>query len=182
MNIRFHRSLLGQFILFGIVPFLAVAILSAAVGGSRMSTLLRDLGEEEVLGNARSIASNINDQNSMAIQTAQLLAAAAEHGFFGKREESMAFTREVLEDSPEFYGVHYCYEPNADGKDSFYLKANAASMAIGNEAEGHPIVGAKNAGASLPAAAIDPNGRFIPYWFRDSSQGDKIALKPLVEF
>jgi methyl-accepting chemotaxis protein len=182
MNIRFHRSLLGQFILFGIVPFLAVAILSAAVGGYRMTTLLRGLGEEEVLVNARSIASNINDQNSATIQTAQLLAAAAEHGFFGKREVSMAFTREVLEESPEFYGVHYCYEPNADGKDSFYLKANAAAMAIGNGTDGLPIAGVKNAGASLPAAAIDPNGRFIPYWFRDSTQGEKIALKPLAEF
>lgn len=182
MNIRFHRSLLGQFILFGIVPFLAVAILSAEVGAYRMGTLLRSLGEKEVLVDARSIASDINDQNNTAIETSQLLAAAAEHGFFGKREESMAFTREVLEQSPEFYGVHYCYEPNADGKDSLYLKANAAAMAIGNGTDGHPIVGAKNAGASLPAAAIDQNGRYIPYWFRDSAQGDKIALKPLAEF
>ena len=93
MNIRFHRSLLGQFIVFGIAPFIAVAVLSAAVGGYRMTTLLRGLGEEEVLGNARSIALNINEQNSAAIQTAQLMAAAAENGFFGKREASMAFTR-----------------------------------------------------------------------------------------
>ena len=182
MNIRFHRSLLGQFILFGIVPFLAVAILSAEVGAYRMATLLRGLGEKEVLVDVRSIAGDINDQNNTAIETSQLLAAAAEHGFFGKREESMAFTRDVLEQSPEFYGVHYCYEPNADGKDSLYLKANAAAMAIGNGADGHPIVGAKNAVASLPAAAIDQNGRYIPYWFRDSAQGDKIALKPLAEF
>ena len=182
MNIRFHRSLLGQFILFGIVPFIAVAILSAQVGGYRITKLLRGLGEEEVLVDARSIASNINDQNNTAIEIAQLLATAAEHGFFGKREESMAFTREVLERSPEFYGVHYCYEPNADGKDSFYLKAKANASVMGNETDGHGVVGAKNAGASLPAAAIDPNGRFIPYWFRDSTQGDKIALKPLAEF
>ena len=114
MNIRFHRSLLGQFILFGIVPFLAVAILSAEVGAYRMATLLRGLGEKEVLVDVRSIAGDINDQNNTAIETSHLLAAAAEHGYFGKREESMAFTRDVLEQSPEFYGVHYCYEPNAD--------------------------------------------------------------------
>ena len=182
MDIRFHRSLLGQFIVFGIVPFIAVAVLSAAVGGTRIATLLRGLGEEEVLVDARGIAANINDQNNSAIDVAQILASAAEHGFFGKREESMSFTRQVLEQSPDFYGVHYCYEPNADGKDSMYLKANAAANAPTNGADARGVAGAKNAGASLPAAAIDANGRFIPYWFRDSSQGDKIALKPLAEF
>ncbi len=182
MDIRFHRSLLGQFIVFGIAPCIAVAVLSAAVGGTRIATLLRDLGEEEVLVDARGIAANINDQNNSAIDVAQILASAAEHGFFGKREESMSFTRQVLEQSPDFYGVHYCYEPNADGKDSLYLKANAAANAPTKVADAHGVAGAKNAGASLPAAAMDANGRFIPYWFRDSSQGDKIALKPLAEF
>ena len=81
MNIRFHRSLLGQFIVFGIVPFIAVAVLSAAVGGTRIATLLRGLGEEEVLVDARGIAANINDQNNAAIDMANILASAAEHGF-----------------------------------------------------------------------------------------------------
>ena len=182
MDIRFHRSLLGQFIVFGIAPCIAVAVLSAAVGGTRIATLLRGRGEKEVLVNAQGIAANINDQNNAAIHMANILASAAEHGFFGKREESMSFTRQVLEQLPDFYGVHYCYEPNADGKDSMYLKANAASNAPTNGIDAHVVAGAKNAGASLPAAAIDANGRFIPYWFRDSSQGDKIALKPLAEF
>ena len=182
MNIRFHRSLLGQFIVFGIAPFIAVAVLSAVVGGTRIATLLRGLSEEEVLVHARGIAANINDQNNSAIDVAQTLASAAEHGFFGKRKESMSFTRQVLEQSSNFYSAYYCYEPNADGKDSLYLKANAAANALTNGVDAHGVAGANNAGASLPAAAIDANGRFIPYWFRDSSQGDKIALKPLVEF
>ena len=172
MNIRFHRSLLGQFIVFGITPFIAVAVLSAVVGGTRIATLLRGLSEEEVLVHARGIAANINDQNNSAIDVAQTLASAAEHGFFGKRKESMSFTRQVLEQSSNFYSAYYCYEPNADGKDSLYLKANAAANAPTNGVDAHGVAGANNADASLPAAAIDANGRFIPYWFRDSSQGD----------
>ena len=178
MNIRFRHSLLGQFILYGVVPFVAVALLGAVLGSYRISKLLRGLGEEEVLVNAKSIAADINEENNASIQIAQLLAAAAEQGFFGKREESLTFARKVLETSPEFYGVHYCYEPNADGKDSVYLKANPST----NGADAHPILGAKNAGTSLPVEAMDSNGRFIPYWFRDSKQGDKIALKPLTQF
>ena len=167
MDIRFRHSLLGQFILYGVVPFVAVALLGAVLGSYRISKLLRGLGEEEVLVNAKSIGIDINEQNNASIQTAQLLAAAAENGFFGKREESLAFARKVLETSPGFYGVHFCYEPNADGKDSVYLKANAST---------------NGADASLPAEAMDSNGRFIPYFFRDSKQGDKISLKPLDEF
>ncbi len=171
MDIRFRHTLLGQFILLGIVPFIVLAILGAVVSGNRISTLLRRLGEKEVLVEAQSIAININDQNQAAIDVAQIMAAAAEHSFFGKREESLAFTREVLERSPEFYGVHYSYEPNADGKDAAY---HSASLVGTTKANG--------ANASLPAAALDPNGRFIPYWFRDTEPGSKIALKPLAEF
>ena len=64
MNIRFRHSLLGQFILYGVVPFVAVALLGAVLGSYRVSKLLRSLGEEEVLVNAKSIGADINEQNN----------------------------------------------------------------------------------------------------------------------
>ena len=59
----------------------------------------------------------------------------------------------TLRASPAHY---FGYEPNADGKDKESL-------------------------GKLPAESMDPQGRFIPYWFVDSTAGRNIALEPLVD-
>ena len=61
----------------------------------------------------------------------------------------------MLQDDPAFTGSYFGYEPNADGKDLDSL-------------------------AALPPEAMNADGRFIPYWFRNNERGGAIELKPLV--
>ena len=82
------------------------------------------------------------------------------NSLFGKRIESSEFAREVLQNSPELTGVYFGYEPHADNQDSAYVDT-AAARAIG--------------------PAFTPEGRFIPYWFRDHNDNTKLVLEPLVE-
>ena len=84
------------------------------------------------------------------------MAEAQVAGMFGDREASIEYARKVLEDFEGITGAYFGYEPNADGKDAESL-------------------------GKLPAEAMDPKGRFIPYWFVDSAAGRNIALEPLVD-
>ncbi|MCG8698106.1 MAG: methyl-accepting chemotaxis protein, partial [Bacteroidales bacterium] len=85
---------------------------------------------------------------------------AQKDGLFGNREASSALIKRVLETYDEFTGASYGYEPNADGQDVAYAGTEAAN-AIGK--------------------AFDPNGRFIPYWYRDEAKGGQLTLTPLVD-
>ncbi|MCE9619119.1 MAG: methyl-accepting chemotaxis protein [Planctomycetes bacterium] len=163
MKIRFRHSLLGQFILYGVLPFLLISLAVVVINRSRLETLLGQLSEEEALVDAEMIAANYESRNQATVMTAQTMASAAERGLFGKREESLEFARQVMENSSRVNGCWFCYEPNADGKDASYA-------------------GAVRANIELPSAALDPKGRFIPYWYRDLQQGGKISLKSLNEF
>ena len=106
---------------------------------------LRDAAEERIQLQARLIAAQIEDLNQTAVISAQRMAEAQVAGMFGDRETSLEYARKVLEDFDGITGAYFGYEPNADGKDAESL-------------------------GKLPAEAMDPNGRFIPYWFVASSQ------------
>ncbi|NBW96812.1 MAG: methyl-accepting chemotaxis protein [Planctomycetia bacterium] len=143
-------------LLLGIVPAVLVIATLLAVNYLRMQSLLSSFGEELLLDRARIIAGEIDRGTLEAVTTARVMALAAEEGFFGRRPESLAFARRVLESFPQYYGAYFGYEPNADGRD------------------------ADPATRQLPAEALGPAGRFIPYWFRKPGASQGIALKPLV--
>jgi methyl-accepting chemotaxis protein len=98
--------------------------------------------------------------NARAVLTAEIMAQAQEHGLFGQRCESSEFARQVLEDFPEFTGACFGYETNADGQDRSFV-GTAEAAAIGR--------------------AFDANGRFILYWFRDETNGNRVTLTPLID-
>jgi methyl-accepting chemotaxis protein len=79
---------------------------------------------ESLLQNlAKQVATEIERNNSQAVQAAHLMALAQESGgLFGNRLESIELARRVLKESPEFTGAYFGYEPNADGNDADYLK------------------------------------------------------------
>ncbi len=144
-----------RLLLLGILPAVLILATVLAINYFRMQSLLLSFGEELLLDRVRIIAGEIDRGTLEAVTTARVMALAAEEGFFGRREESLAFARRVLESYPQYYGAYFGYEPDADGRD------------------------ADPATKQLPAEALGPGGRFIPYWFRKPGAPQGIALKPL---
>ncbi|NOX99311.1 MAG: histidine kinase, partial [Verrucomicrobia bacterium] len=147
-------------LLFGVIP--AGAILTAIVLFTTwtMFRSVRHHSEISLKKLTSEVAAEIERGNTRAVLTAQVMAWAQVGGMFGHREESSEYARLVLENSPEFTGAYFGYEPNADGEDSAYVDSNKAK-AVG--------------------AAFTTEGRYIPYWFRGHSDNQKLKLEPLVD-
>jgi len=148
-----------RLLLLGILPAVVILASVLAINYLRMQSLLLSFGQELLLDRVRIIAGEIDRGTLEAVTTARVMALAAEEGLFGRREESLAFARRLLETSPQFYAAYYGYEPDADGHD------------------------ADPAGRRLPERALGPGGRFIPYWFRkaDAPQGIGLSSLTLME-
>ena len=156
-SIRFADGLLGRTVLLGILPTAAVLAGVILVGGiSRYDSLKR--GAEKQLQNlASETALEFDQAADDAVELARTLAVSQSAGMFGMRRLTVEVLERQLAENPEVLGIYVGYEPNADGKD------------------------AESLNGGLPEGAIDEAGRFLPYWFRDSSRGGAIALKPLVD-
>jgi len=149
----------------GILPSaLVFALLSVVQCGQSRRDVLANT-QRVALSEALSFASSIESFNHKAESIVGTLALAAHNGFFGHRQESLQLLLSVLQTNPEYEGVCYGYEPNADGHD-------AASI---------ELVRAKNP-AALPQPSLTDTGRFIPYYFRNNARGRAIDLKPLVDW
>jgi len=99
----------------------------------------------------RDAASVINARNEQAILLAETMAAYQENGGFGRREEVIRLTRQVLAENDFITGAYVGYEPDADG-------ADRVSVGL--------------------SPAYDHKGRFLPYWYR---RDGALHLKPLVD-
>ena len=157
---RPRARLVRQLTVFGIVP--VILLVAGLVGYSSFVTFDREQGSAETnLQNlAERVALEIERSNTRAVLAARVMAYAQVNGMFGRREESVAYARQVLETMPEFTGAYFGYEPNADQNDAAFIRSNAAR--------------------SITAAMTDA-GRFIPYWFRDHNDRQVVKLEPLVD-
>jgi len=156
-KIRFHESLGGRMLLFGILPMLLLLVTFILWTTNVAYRDLLRANEQQMAVLAEVVAAEVERGNSRAVLAAEVMALAQQSGMFGDRAASIAYARNTLERFKEFTGVYFGYEPNADGTDSTRL----AGIAGRN--------------------ATDPNGRFIPYWFRDLADGDQLKLEPLVD-
>ncbi len=66
----------------------------------------------------------------------------------------------MLEEMPELTGSYIGYEPNADTDDTAFL-ATLEDPAL--------------------RKSMDASGRYLPYWFRDKNDNDKLLLTPLID-
>ncbi|MCE2725523.1 MAG: methyl-accepting chemotaxis protein [Planctomycetaceae bacterium] len=184
-----HLPALGirtRMLLLGVVP--AVAILTGVLGMNflRMRSLLLGCGEEILVDRVKMIAAEIDRGTLEAVTAARVMAMAAENGLLGRRLDALRLARDVLESHPQFVGVSYGFEPDADGLDARAAAATAdAAKTAAKEAAlpaPEPMADQTSAAAlaRIPPQALGPDGRFIPYWFRDRSGGPGIFLTRLV--
>jgi two-component system sensor histidine kinase/response regulator len=160
-NVKITHGLGAKTLLFAILPTVIILLGIIVYSALSMFTEVREEAEQSLQNLAKQVASEIQRSNSQAVQAARLMALAQESGgLFGKRVKSVAFARRVLQDSPAFTGAYYGYEPNADRSDATFLRSAEADR-ISN--------------------ALDPEGRFIPYWYRGKKDSTKILLEPLVD-
>ncbi len=143
---KIRRRVVGRMLLFVVLPtiviFASIVFMSSRSGFEN----LRHSEEKFIQLQAQLVAAQIEDLNASAVISAQRMAEAQVAGMFGDRESSIEYARMVLEDFEGITGAYFGYEPNADGKDAESL-------------------------GKLPAEAMDPSGRFIPYWFVESAEG-----------
>ena len=177
-------GLRARLLVLGVLP--AVLILAAVLGTMflRMRALLLDCGEEILLDRVKAVAANIERGSLEAVTTARVMAMAAENGLLDRRLDALRFTRDVLASSPGLTGAYFGYDPDADGLDAETAAAvkgrsagDAAVPAPGQQADQTSV----QALALVPPRALGPDGRFIPYWFRDRGDPGRILLTPLVQ-
>ena len=131
---------MGRMILYVVIPTCIVIALTVTLAARSAFRNLRQASEDLLQATADLTALKIEQQNSRAVLCAERMAEAQMSGMFGDRQSSITFARTILENYPEITAAYFGYEPNADQKDQESLDA-------------------------LPAEAMDPDGRFIPYWF-----------------
>lgn len=154
---KLRQRIVGRMLLFVILPTIAIFGLVVYFAGHHAFYTLRASAEKRLALQAQLVAAQIEDHNMNAVVSAQRMAEAQVAGMFGDREASIEYARRVLENFPAITGAYFGYEPNADGQDAQSL-------------------------GRLPAEAMDPQGRFIPYWFVDpEANGRAIKLEPLVD-
>ena len=156
---RSLRSLRVKILLYGGLPIVALLVFVIASLSRSEYRDLYNAGLFRMASETSSAAKRIDTWNLETVTVPRVMATAQEHGLFGNRDASLAYSRRLLETYPQFTGVYFGYEPNADGQDAAFLSRANAQQRL----------------------AIDPRGRFIPYWFRDKQDPSKIVLAPLVD-
>lgn len=150
-------SLRTKILVYVLLPVLLTAGSVAVYNIYRGHTRMIEKDQELMLEELAKIALRIEQGNLEAVSVSRTMADAQESGLFGMRRESIGFLRRVLEANPQFVGTSVAYEPNADGKDAEYV-----------------------ASFKLPPDWLGKDGRFIPYFYRDLSDGGRIKSETLV--
>src|SRR5512133_3058962 len=81
---------------------------------------LIDRSRNEIVTNIESAAKEIEKYNFAAVNTGAAIAEAQQSALFGKREQTIAYLRNMLMRNQDLYDDYVIYEPNADGQDAAY--------------------------------------------------------------
>ncbi|NQU13116.1 MAG: methyl-accepting chemotaxis protein, partial [Desulfobacteraceae bacterium] len=152
------RSIRGKLVFYlGITVALVVLLILLVFSQSMYSDLIKN-NDLLIKAHTQEIANRIDERNLEAVTIAKTMALAQKSGLFGKRGTSTMYARNILLENPKFTGSYFGYEPNADQNDKAYLEKN------GDKEQG-----------------LDKNGRFLPYWFVDANDNDKVKVNPLID-
>lgn len=156
-TISFLSSLKGRILLYLSLPTVIVISIIVVITAVNSFSSARQQAELAIKQSAELIALEIERRNANAVRTAKLMVLAQEESMFGKRTDSGNFAKRVLSEFPEFTGVYFGYEPNADQQDNQYINT--------------PDVDKSN----------DANGRYLPYWHREVGNNSRLAVVPLAD-
>ena len=151
-----RQCILGRMLLYVVLPTILVFASVITLATRAHFKSLRQASEKRLQLQAELVALQVEGSHGKVVRSTQRMAEAQVAGMFGDRRASLAYARAVLESDEDITAAYFGYEPNADGKDADSL-------------------------GQLPAASMDPNGRFIPYWFVSEAQRRTIELEPLVD-
>ncbi|OQY34224.1 MAG: hypothetical protein B6241_05400 [Spirochaetaceae bacterium 4572_59] len=151
---EFRKTIKGRLLIYTGFSTLMIMLIIAVFYSFTREHLIKDV-EKEIMNGVKLFALNIENANRESIKVAETIAHVQEHGFLGKRTQSTAFIRTILQNHPQFTGIYLGYEANADQNDAAYLANNPSEQ-----------------------KAMDKNGRYLPYWFIKNS---KIELTALVD-
>lgn len=121
-----------------------------AISSSYFRAALIESTNENLLSLTREVSKDIDGITLRAVTLTQTLVDYQLGGGFRDRLTSEGYLRKMLESNEFITGTYIGFEPNADGLDSDHI--------------------------GLPGH--DKNGRFLPYWYRDSNN---LALEPLLD-
>jgi methyl-accepting chemotaxis protein len=153
-EIPFRRTLLGQALLFGVLPAALVVMAVVGINAGRAYDGLVARLESDLVSETRAAADEIALRNRSNLALVRMIALAQESGQFGRRAETLQNLERILKANPDVYAAYVAYEPNADGNDA------AAS-------------------AGVPAEARGEGGRFYPYLKRDPRAPGGFILETL---
>lgn len=153
----FHRTLLGQALLFGVLPAVGVVFAVVGINGVRAWNGIVARIERELASETASAIKEIDARNASSIGLVRMMTLAQESGQFGRRAETLRMLERILRTNPSVYAAYIAYEPNADGQD------------------------AAGAQPGVPAEALGQGGRFYPYFKRNPSAPGGFTLEPLQE-
>ena len=151
----FRRTLLGQALLFGVLPAALVVMAVVGINASRAYSGLVSRLESDLVSETRAAADEIALRNRANLALVRMIALAQESGQFGRRAETLQNLERILKANPEVYAAYVAYEPNADGND------------------------AAGATPGVPARALSDGGRFYPYLKRDPRAPGGLLLETL---
>ncbi len=159
-TVRSRDSLVGRMLLFGVLPgALVVGVVLSLTARARFEDL-ESLAESQLLREALYAAEVVGKSNFDAMRVAEAIATDQESGLFGQRALTVDLMKGTLASDANLTAAYVAYEPDADGND--------ASSRAG--------------GGALPSEWMDGTGRFIPYPFRDWTNGGRVGVKALVDF
>ncbi|MGA1265695.1 MAG: methyl-accepting chemotaxis protein [Phycisphaerales bacterium] len=157
----FRRSLLGQFLLRGLLPSVIVLVAVILFNARRGLETLESVARRNVQTQAKALASEMDGWNQATVGLVSTMRLVGQGELFGDRRASLAFLQGILKSHPEVEGAYFAYGPDADGGDARGLEAARAGW--------------------LPAACMNAQGRFIPYVFHDTAANRSVALEPLAD-
>ncbi len=169
------KSLRFKILMFGACPVLITLLsISILLIIQQFQELRRNI-EEEINLNTSLAALQIEESNLVSVTIPKTMALAQENGLFGHRKDSALYAEQVLRLNTNLTGAYFGYEPDADGQDENHHTNNLASSSLPERLRWRKDEKGNDIGA------VDKNGRFIPYWFRDLENPSEIKVSPLVD-
>ena len=99
-------KLRAKIMCFGVLPVFVVLLLVTALVLSSLYRNLQRVGETQIRQELREAALRLERANTRAVIVPQVMALAQENGLFGKRRNSVALARAVLEAFPKIGRAH----------------------------------------------------------------------------